>query len=550
MSTPDLATENSDAGDSLAEPRSPFSVPAFRRIWTAYIVSSFGSLVQGVGAAWMMTTLTSSSLMVTLVQASITMPTMLVSLLGGALADNLDRRKVMVVAQCFLIATSSLLAVLAYFGMLNPWLLLTSTFCIGCGAALHAPAWQASVGDIVPRNLLPGAVAYNGMGMNIARSAGPAIGGAIVAAAGAAAAFVTNVVTALGLFAVLVRWRPDYPVRHLPREAIGQAMAAGLRFVAMSPDIRVVLLRGGLFSLSAIALPALMPLVARDLIRGGPLTYGFLLGGFGLGAVCGALISRHVRANLRSNQIMALASACLAIGTAIAGASGTMVLSLPAVAVAGAGWLLAFSTANISVQMSSPRWVLARSLALYQTAIFGGMALGSSLLGVTASAFGVAEALWTAAAVALVSLLAGMIFPLPNAGKADLKPLDDWDPPEIAPSVPGDGKIVVIIVEHQVAPEHAAAFRALMTERRRIRLRDGARHWTLLRDLARSERWIERYDFPSWMDYVRHNSRRTQADVANMQALRDLRIDHAPARVERLIEQIVTVPGEARDAPR
>src|SRR5690606_30293836 len=247
---------------------SPLRHPIFRAVWLASMASNFGGLIQSVGASWLMTSIAESADMVALVQASVTLPVMLLSLLAGAMADNRDRRLVMIAAQLFMLAVSVALAVVAWMGLITPWLLLLLTFLLGCGGAFNAPAWQASVGDMVPRADLPNAVALNGMGFNIARSVGPAIGGAIVAAAGAAAAFAVNAVSYIALIAVLLRWRPPPNPQLLPRESLGMAIGAGIRYVAMSPAIRVVLVRAAVFGGGASAALALMPLVAKILIGG------------------------------------------------------------------------------------------------------------------------------------------------------------------------------------------------------------------------------------------------------------------------------------------
>ena len=293
------ASDLDDSGQFSVSPLAPLRHPIFRAVWLASLASNFGGLIQSVGASWMMTSISNSADLVALVQASTTLPIMLFSLAAGAIADNYDRRKIMLVAQIFLLFVSIELATSAYLGFVTPLSLLTFTFLIGCGTALNGPAWQSSVGELVPRSDLPAAVALNSMGFNIARSFGPAIGGVIVAAAGAAAAFAVNTVSYLALIAVLFRWRPTRVPRGLPPEAIADAMGAGVRYVAMSPAIRVVLLRSFFFGLASIALPALTPLVARDLVHGGPLTYGVLLGAFGIGAVAGALLSAHLRRILR-----------------------------------------------------------------------------------------------------------------------------------------------------------------------------------------------------------------------------------------------------------
>jgi predicted MFS family arabinose efflux permease len=507
------------------------------------MASNFGGLIQSVGASWMMTSLSGSPQMIALVQTSTSLPIMLLSLWAGAVADNLDRRKVMLAAQTFMLLVSLVLAAGAVLGILSPWLLLSLTFLIGCGTAVNGPAWQASVGDMVPRPALPAAVAMNSMGFNIARSVGPALGGAIVAIGGAAAAFFINALSYLGLIGVLARWHPDIPPRALPRERLGVAMTAGLRYVAMSPNLMRVMFRAALFGLAASAVPALMPLVARDVIQGGPLTYGVLLGSFGLGAVGGALSSGWLRTHMSTEAITRIATLAVAIGAGATGASSLIPVTLVALALAGAGWVLALSTFNVTVQISSPRWVVARAIALYQMAAFGAMAAGSWLFGAVADVHGPVIALHAAAAVQFAGLLVALVLPLPGAADINLDPQDRWREPDTeVPIEPRSGPIVITI-EHRVAEHNVVAFLAAMNERRRIRMRDGARRWTLLRDLGDPKLWIERYDVPTWLDYVRHNQRRTHADAANSETLRQLRMEEGEPVVHRMIERQTSMPS-------
>jgi MFS family permease len=516
---------------------SPLSIPIFRAVWIAAMASNFGGLIQSVGASWTMASLAGSPQLVALVQASTTLPIMLLSLLAGAVADNLDRRKVMLAAQVFMLLVSALLSVFAWQGMLTPVMLLGFTFLIGCGTAFNGPAWQASVGEMVPRPALAGAVALNSMGFNIARSVGPAVGGAIVAAAGAAAAFAVNAVSYVGLIAVLARWHPLRAPRTLPAEPLLQAMGSGVRYVAMSPNLRRVLLRALVFGLAAAAVPALMPLVARDLMHGGPLTYGALLGAFGLGAVGGAFASGRLRTRLSSESIVRVASLALAIGAGVAGLSRSLPLTLPALFVAGGGWVLALSTFNVTVQLATPRWVVARALSLYQMAAFGGMAAGSWMFGVLAEDHGVAEALLVAAGVQAIGVLLGLVLPLAEPETLDLDALGRWhEPVTDVPVEPRSGPIVVTI-EYSIDEADILAFLAAMNERGRIRRRDGAHNWTLLRDLGDHRLWIERYHVATWLDYVRHNERRTRADAAPFDAIRSLHRGPEAPRVHRMIER-------------
>lgn len=513
----------------------PLRIPIFRAIWTATLASNFGGLIQAVGAAWMMTTLTTSADMVALVQASTTLPIMIFSLAAGAVADNFPRRGVMLTAQFFMLAVSAALAVAAWLGLLTPWALLAFTFLIGCGTALNNPSWQASVGDIVPREHLPAAVALNSVGFNLTRSVGPAIGGAIVATAGAAAAFAVNAMSYVALIAVLTRWRPELPERALPRERLGAAMGAGLRYVAMSPNILKVLLRAFLFGLTSIAVLALLPLVARHLVQGGPIVYGALLGAFGIGAIGGAFLQGRLRERLTSETIVRLAFAGFAVcafGLAVSPSAWTSGL---ATMLGGACWVLALSLFNVTVQLSTPRWVVGRALALYQTAAFGGMALGSWLWGAVADAHDSPTALMAAAAAMLVGGAAGLWLPLPGRADLNLDPLNRWQEPRVAVDIRSRSGPIQVEVEFRIAEADVETFLAMMAERHRIRVRDGARHWALQRDLEDPELWVESYQTPTWLDYVRHNHRRTHADGEVSDALRALNAGGEPPAVRRRI---------------
>ena len=528
-----------------ASPLAPLRHDIFRAVWIASLASNFGGLIQSVGASWMMASITSSADLVALVQASTTLPIMLFSLAAGAISDNYDRRSVMLVAQAFMLGVSVLLTVFTYFGLVTPWLLLFFTFLIGCGSALNGPAWQSSVGDMVPRVELPNAVALNSMGFNLARSVGPALGGFIVAAAGAATAFAVNALSYMGLILVLFRWRPDRPPRTLPPETLAVAMGAGLRYVSMSPVIRNVLTRGFVFGLAASAVQALMPLVARDLVGGGPVTFGLLLGAFGAGAVAGALLSSRFRTFLSVEALVRFSFVGFGICATVTALSSMTGLTMAAMALGGACWVLALSTFNVAIQLSAPQWVVGRAIALYQTAAFGGMALGSWSWGVLAERIGAGDALLISALAHVIGIVVGLLLALPNIESTNLDPLRRWTEPKVALDLrPRSGPIVVTI-EYLVRPEDAVEFLAVMAERRRIRRRDGALHWTLLRDLADPELWIERYHTPTWLDYVRHNQRITQADAKIGERLRELHRGAEPPRVHRMIErQTGSLPGD------
>ena len=484
-----------------------------------------------------MTSLAGSADLVSLVQASTTLPIMLFSLAAGAIADNYSRRTVMLAAQGFMLAVSVTLAASAYLGLISPWLLLTFTFLIGCGTALNGPAWQSSVRDMVPRQDLPQAIALNSVGMNMARSVGPALGGIIVAASGAAAAFAVNALSYLGLILVLLRWKPEAQPRSLPPEALGAAMSAGIRFVAMSPAIRTVLARALVFGFAGSAVQALMPLVARDLVGGGPVTFGLLLGAFGVGAVGAGVFGGRARQALATETLVRLAFVGFAACAGATAFSSNIGLTMSVLALGGACWVLALSSFNVSVQISSPRWVVGRTLALYQTAAFGGMALGSWTWGVLAERFSISEALLISCVVHGVGVLIGLQWPVPDYQDANLEPLNRWTEPSPALDIQPRSGPIVITIEYQIGEDDVPEFLSLMAERRRIRRRDGARHWHLLRDLAEPEVWTERYDTPTWLDYVRQAQRITQADARIVDRLRELHHGSERPRVRRRIER-------------
>jgi MFS family permease len=518
-----------------------FRNQTFRSLWIAALASNFGGLVQSVGAAWLMTSLSASQHMVALVQGAVALPIVIFSLLAGVFADNFDRRRVMLIAQSFMFVVSVILTCMAFAGLLSPWLLLGLTFLIGCGTALHNPSWQATMGDIVSREELPSAVSLNSMGFNLMRCIGPAAGGAIVAAAGVASAFAINALSYVAIILTLFRWEAPIRDTHLPREPMGSAFAAGLRYVAMSPNLLRVILRGFWFGLSAIALLALLPVVVRETLNSNAIVYGILLGCFGMGAVAGAILNARLRAWLNNETIAKGAFIGYAISCAVLAFSAQTVVSGAALIVTGACWVLALSMFNVTVQLSTPRWVIGRALALYQTGTFGGMAAGSLIWGALAEWAGLDTALLGASVLLVIGALIGLPFPLPEFGGLNLDPLNRFREPTTRFDLDYRSGPVIIMVDYEIAQNDVHEFLDIMSQRRRIRIRDGAQQWALLRDLHQPEHWIESYHVPTWGEYVRHNERRTKADADLFTRLGNLHCGSGSPNVRRMIER-QTVP--------
>ncbi|MDO5370019.1 MFS transporter [Paracoccus sp. (in: a-proteobacteria)] len=522
----------------------PFRHKAFRTLWAATLVSNFGGLVQAVGAAWMMTQLTDSATLVALVQASNTLPIMLFALLSGALADIFERKRLLLIALGVMSSVSLFLAVVANNGWLDPYSLLALTFLIGLGQALYNPPWQASMGDLVPRADLPAAVTLNSVGFNLMRSVGPAAGGLIVAAFGAAAAFAVNAFSYVPLLFALIRWKPPPRVRNAPPEPLAPAIAAGLRYVALSPNLMRVLARGALFGFSAVAILALLPLIATGHPEGGSLTLGLLLGCYGLGAILGAASNSRVRERMNNENVVRVAFMGFALSCLLIASTDNVYLQGLALLPAGASWVLALSLFNVTVQLSTPRWVVARALALYQTATFGGMAAGSWLWGMLADMQGVDAALAWAAGLLIFGAVIGHWFSQPEFGKLDLDPAGQFRKPQLALDLRGRSGPIVVMVDYLIHPEDTPEFLRLMARRRAIRRRDGARNWALLRDLENPRVWSESYHLATWDDYVRHNLRRTKSDNEVTVALRALHRGQGDPRVHRMIERHSITPGD------
>ena len=472
----------------MSGPFAPLGVPVFRRIWLASIASNFGGLVQAVGAAWMMTLISQSDAMVALVQASTTLPIMVFSLFAGAVADSFDRRRILLAAQSFMFCVSVALTVFAFLDWLNAWLLLTFTFLIGCGMAFNIPAWQASVRDFVGKDLLPAAVLLNGVGFNVTRSVAPAIGGSIVAVAGATAAFLVNAVSYLGLLFAVWKWEGPPGLENMRREPLRSAVGSGFRYVILSPNLMRIYLRGFLFGLTAVVVLALLPLIARDMLQGDSLTFGLLLGAFGLGAVGSGLVSARISNMLDNESMVRLSFLGVAVAATAIAFSSLLAVTMLAVALAGAAWVQALALFNTSVQLTTPRWVVGRALSFYQMFTFGGMALGSWLWGTAVEDLGIERALEIAAGVTLIGLTVGFRWPVPPKMELDLEPLGRWQEPPVGMDILPRSGPVSVAVEYLIDDADIPAFHELMFERRRIRRRDGARQWTLLNNIARSHR--------------------------------------------------------------
>jgi MFS family permease len=379
----------------------PLREPLFRAMWTAAIVSYIGTWMQAVGAGWMMTVLTMSPLMVGLVQAAVALPVFLVILPAGALADMVDRRQFLLITQGWMVLASGTLGVLTLLNLVTPWVLLGFTFLLGLGAVMNDPAWQAITPELVPAEQHAPAVALNSAGFNVARAVGPALGGMVIAAAGSGSAFLLNALSFFGVILVLYRWK-RVPTEVREHEGVWDAVWTGVRYVKESALVRSVLVRTGAFSVAAIALLALLPILAQPY---GPRGYGALLGCFGLGAMAGAVVLPRLRRQLAVDGLVGVAIVVFALMTFAAGRVHDFLQMALVMAVAGGAWIGILACLNTAAQTMSPPWIRARALSMYLLVLQGGMAIGSTLWGALASHWGMPAAM-ASSAVALVLGLA------------------------------------------------------------------------------------------------------------------------------------------------
>ncbi len=447
-----------------------------------------------------------------------------------------DRRIVMLVALSMSLVGATALTALTWLGMVTPDSLLVLCFVIGSGVALMDPAWQSSVSEQVPAEALPAAVALNSISYNIARSVGPAIGGMVVAAAGAVASFALNALLYLPLLVALFLWKRISEPSYLPPEKLNRAIVSGIRYIANSPSIKIVLIRSVITGVIGGAIIALMPLVARDLIGGGAQTYGITLSAFGLGAVVGALYVPEVRKRL-SGEAAIRACALSMSGALLAVAlSHELVLTSAALVLAGAVWMISWALFNIGVQLSAPRWVAGRSLAAYQAASSGGIAVGSWGWGHLTDAAGVDTALLISAVLMLISPLLGLWLRMPriNPQSGDAEALAH---PEVRLALTHRSGPVVIEIEYRVAQENARAFHNVMQDVQLFRKRNGAYGWSIARDIADPELWTERYHCPTWLDYLRQRNRSTHSERALDRQAASFHVGPEPVRIRRMLER-------------
>jgi MFS family permease len=504
-------------------PWAPFGARAFTVLWVAMVISNVGTWMNDVGSGWLMTTLVLDPFMVALVQAATTAPIFLLALPAGAVADIVDRRKLLIVVNSLMAVTAGVLATLVMLERMTAELLLLFTFLLGAGAAFIAPAWQAIVPQLVPRDKLGAAIALNSMGINVSRAIGPALAGVLIVALGIAAPFALNALSFIAIVAALAWWRGEpEKASLLPPERIGEAMLNGLRYAWNSTPLRDTLVRAAAFFLFASAYWALLPVIAKTSLQGDARVYGVLLGCVGVGAVLGAILLPKIRPRLGPDRTVAVGT----LGTAGVLAAFALVANVYVAAaaslLAGGSWIFVLSSLQISAQTALPNWVRARGLSLFLTVFFGAMALGSVVWGKLAAELGIPVALLAAAGGALLAIPLSWKARLNQGEALDLAPSMHWPAPVVALDESPDRGPVMTTIEYQIAKEDVASFLPLMGKLSRARRRNGAIEWRLMEDAAHPGRFTEYFLETSWLTHLRHHERVSSEDRGIQESIRAL----------------------------
>jgi MFS family permease len=485
--------------------------------------------MSNLASGWLMMSLDPDPLIVSLVQVAGSLPMFLFAIPAGALVDIVDRRRFLICGELAITITSTAFAALIWLHLITPGSLLLFTFIVTVGSAVTAPAWQTVVAQLVPKSELPAAVAANSVGINVSRAVGPALGGAIIGPFGIAAPFWLDAFSNIGVIAALLWWRPPkQSAKHLPPEHFGSAVRTGLRYARYNAHLAATLIRALGFFVCASAYWALLPLVARTQIAGGPTLYGLLLGAIGASAVSGAFLLPWLRARLGADRLLATATLATAVATGLFAVAHGSATAVAASLVAGASWIAALSTLNVSAQVALPEWVRGRGLAIYVTVMFGSLTVGSAIWGEVATLAGLPAALSLAAAGAIVAIPLTWRWKLQTGANADFSPSMHWPAPVTLHAIEADRGPVLVTTEYHIDPKSREPFLKALGRYARERRRDGAYRWGVFEDPAVEGRFVETFLTDSWFEHLRQHERVTKADRLLQEAVRRFQIGEGP----------------------
>jgi MFS family permease len=509
----------------------PFRSPDFARMASAQFVSNVGSWMQTVGAQELMLTLTTSVTLVALIQTAAGLPVVLFALPAGAIGDLVDRRRLLLASQSFMLLAAVALAALALAGLVTPWVLLALIFAVGVGQTLTSPTWQTLQPELVPPEDRTQAIALGAVNQNLSRAVGPAIGGALYAATSAGALFLVNAASFVPVIGAVARWRSGARQSSaVTPEHVREAMRAGARYVAGSPALRVILLRAGLFMLFANSIWALLPLVARTRLHLGSGGYGLLLAGVGIGAVAGAAGLPRLRGRMRAGTLMTTGTLVFAGVTLTLAYVHVSVLAALALVVGGVAWVLVLSTLNSQYQSTLPGWAKARGMSYYLVIFQGGGALGSAGFGVLAQHVGLTGALLAAAIGLALVAVAGVRLPFKTISPHELLAAGDWPDPQLVGAAEPSGPVLVTL-EYRPRPGLEQDLLAALYAARHARHRTGAVSWRVWRDAADPAHVLEQFVVGSWDEHLRQHERASRRDQQRREEIEGMTDPSRPTTV-------------------
>ena len=517
----------------------PLQNKVFRMLWIVWLAANSCMWMNDVAASWMMTSLTNSPTLIALVQTASNLPVLLLGLPSGALADILNRKRYFMATQIWLATSAALLCILSFLDLLNAPLLLFLTFINGIGLAMRWPVFSAIVPDLVSKDLLPSALALNGIAMNASRIIGPLVAGALIASAGSQFVFALNMLISLMSTYIVFKWKYHAHVSALPVERFFGAMRLGLQYVRESKRMKAVLIKVFLFFIQSSSLLALLTVIAKDHFKGNAGTFTILLSSLGLGAVISASQLTRLRARWDRNQLAlsgSIIQAICAIGVVL---SPSIWIASPLVVISGMAWINVANSLSIAAQFALPGWIRARGMALYQMALMGGSAIGAAIWGKFASLTDVTTAVIAGSIFGFITIFFSRHLQIEGGIEDDLTPVCPIEHPTPSRAIELHEGPVMISIEYQIDLKKIDGFKHVMQQARSARLRQGALSWSLFEDAESAGRMIEYFVFETWADYLRRFDRFTTTDLKMQEHRHAFHLGDTPPKVTRRVASLL-----------
>jgi MFS family permease len=534
--------------------------PVFRNLWIASLVSGTCVAAHDTAATWAMSSMTRTPIFLSLMSTVASLPFFLFTLPAGALADMVDRRRLICTMNVWLAIAAGGLAVCGWLHLLTPAVILIGVFLVGTGFAWNSPAWTAIQPEIVTNDQLPSAATLGGLQLNISGIIGPLIGGFLLRFLDPSGVFAVNAVCFFLLIYAVLQVKPAKVTSNLPLENFFGSFLTAVRYVRYTQGIQVVLLRNILFAFLISVIPSLLPVVGLKKLHLDPSGLGMIFTFMGIGSVAAAVfVLPWMRARFHSNIITVVANALVAAVFFLMAFSDVEWMFLIAACLAGVAWTMAASELWVAGQRAMPVWARGRMNATIIMAAQGATALGGIVWGGAASMWGVTSTLYASALLAFVGLAVIFILSIDFTGELDFEPAQVGANSLRLIHVPGprDGPIAIMF-DVEVDRARGRHLPDVLREVRLIYLRNGAFSWRLYEDLGRPNTYRVEMMYPSWTEYLLLQERLTQKEVETMRQARALHIGEEPPEVRRFLcvnrdlhtrRMPVTRPSSMPEAP-